>query len=523
MTYIRCMILITTVLLCIRSAYTQNDIVKGTVFYDTNRNLKPDPGEKGIEGILVSNQLEVVKTDRNGRYRLPVTDETIIFIIKPAAWQVPLNSHNLPQFYYIHQPAGSPPLKYHGVDPTGPLPASLDFPLFASQPQDTFTAVVFADPQPRNFLEIGYIRDDVIYEIVDSKAAFGIVLGDIMYDDLSLYGEYINVIAESGIPFYHVPGNHDTNYDAAEDRYALETFKSHFGPPYYAFEYGKVHFIAFDVMDYLGRNEEGAPQFRGQIGEKQLKWLENYLSYIPKDHLIVMNMHFPLWTFVGSHPSLQVIDRDSLSILLKERRNLLALAGHMHMIEHEFLTAEQNWMGEPPLHEIICGAVSGSWWSGPPDIRNIPVTEERDGTPNGYHIFSFSGTGFREKYKPADQGIDFQLRISWPAGTIEQKALAETSIIVNVFDGNEKSVVECQIDSRPGVAMTREISRDPFFVGLHGKYPDFYLSWIKPMPSVHIWRAPLPADLKPGLHRIMVKTTNQWGESYQTACIFNIE
>jgi len=69
MTYIRCMILITTVLLCIRSAYTQNDIVKGTVFYDTNRNLKPDPGEKGIEGILVSNQLEVVKTDRNGRYR----------------------------------------------------------------------------------------------------------------------------------------------------------------------------------------------------------------------------------------------------------------------------------------------------------------------------------------------------------------------------------------------------------------------------------------------------------------------
>ena len=45
----------------------------------------------------------------------------------------------LPRFYYIHQPAGSPQslnLRYRGIDPTGPLPDSVDFALKkADEPQ----------------------------------------------------------------------------------------------------------------------------------------------------------------------------------------------------------------------------------------------------------------------------------------------------------------------------------------------------------------------------------------------------
>ncbi len=497
--------------------------VSGTVFEDLNGNAVLDPGENGISGVLVSNQLDVVRTDALGRYSLPVKEEDIIYVIKPAGYNVRLDSRNLPRFYYIHDPDGSPPLKYPGVEPSGPLPQQINFPLYKTTSSDTFQVIVWSDPQPAGKKEIDYIRDDVVSELIHPDAAFAIVLGDIMWDNLSFYDDYIDVIATTGIPFYHVPGNHDTNYDAESDRYAMETFKRYFGPPTYAFEYGKVSFISLDVMDYKGRNEKGSPQFEGRIGPKQLKWMENYLSHVPGDQLIVMTMHFPLWTFIGSHPSLQVLDRDSLAVILKNREHLLALAGHMHMIEHQFLTEEQGWPGGKPLHQIICGAVSGSWWYGPQDTRDIPVADQRDGAPNGYHIFTFEGNRFSERYKPAYFGDDFQVRISAPAGTVSKDSLAGKEIVVNVFDGNEKTVVECRIDAGDPYIMSRQITMDPFFKHIYAENKDLYLSWINPMRSVHIWTAPLlPEQMEPGYHTISVKVTNQWGNVYQASRIFEL-
>ena len=37
-------------------------------------------------------------------------------------WRTPLSEHNLPRFYYVHKPHGSPTLKHPGVAPTGPWP-----------------------------------------------------------------------------------------------------------------------------------------------------------------------------------------------------------------------------------------------------------------------------------------------------------------------------------------------------------------------------------------------------------------
>src|SRR4030042_2060004 len=117
----------------------QTSHVNGIVFEDKNKNLQYDADEKGITGILVSNQVDVVKTDKDGRYELPVDqEEAIIFIIKPAGYLLPLNENNLPQFYYIHKPKGSSELKYPGIPPSGPLPEEVNFPLFKTFVSDTF-------------------------------------------------------------------------------------------------------------------------------------------------------------------------------------------------------------------------------------------------------------------------------------------------------------------------------------------------------------------------------------------------
>jgi hypothetical protein len=111
-------------------AFSQSS-VSGYVYEDTNKNQKKENREKGIEGVAVSNGVQVVLTDKNGRYSLPVQEDQTIFVIKPSGYQTALNSNNLPQFYYHHKPQGSPAdFKYKGVAPTGELPKELNFPLY---------------------------------------------------------------------------------------------------------------------------------------------------------------------------------------------------------------------------------------------------------------------------------------------------------------------------------------------------------------------------------------------------------
>src|SRR5690606_24329289 len=63
---------------------------RGLVFHDSNGNRRFDEGEKPLKGIRVSNGRDIVKTDDEGRYELPVDDDTIVFVIKPRGWRTPL-------------------------------------------------------------------------------------------------------------------------------------------------------------------------------------------------------------------------------------------------------------------------------------------------------------------------------------------------------------------------------------------------------------------------------------------------
>ena len=71
----------------------------GTVYHDLNKNGRKDAREPGIANVCVSNGKEVVKTDKNGKWTLPVGDDTGFFVIKPAEYSVPLTADNLPKNY----------------------------------------------------------------------------------------------------------------------------------------------------------------------------------------------------------------------------------------------------------------------------------------------------------------------------------------------------------------------------------------------------------------------------------------
>ncbi|MEJ0094307.1 MAG: metallophosphoesterase N-terminal domain-containing protein [Methylocella sp.] len=233
-----------------------SEIVKGIVF-ETSLGLVQRPaGDAGIGGVLVSNGRDVARTGPDGRYSLPIENGMAVFVIKPAGYAVPLEPvTRLPRFSYIYQPDGTPVelgLLYPGLSPTGPLPESVDFGLIKTEEPASFDVVLFTDPQPESQAEVDFIRDDVVNGLIGVKAAFGLTAGDLMFDDLSFYDRYNKIIAQIGLPWWNIGGNHDLNFEAPDARYSRETFKRIFGANYYAFEYGKALFLMLDNVDYLG-------------------------------------------------------------------------------------------------------------------------------------------------------------------------------------------------------------------------------------------------------------------------------
>ncbi len=509
----------------IRHGYSQKPI-SGKVYEDINGNGLLDHNEPGVPGVAVSNQREVVLTDENGHYKLPVREPMILFISKPSGFRLPVNVQQLPQFFYIHHPEGSPQnLKYAGVAPTGDLPTQIHFPLYRDRVQMKFNALLVGDPQPRDSTEVGYYRDDIVSEMIGADARFYLALGDIAFDHLDTYEQYNRTVSQIGIPAFNVHGNHDMNFKAPNDTFAAETFRRVFGPEYYSFNYGQVHFVVLDNVQYLGWNkEENRPgRYRGYLSEDQLTWLKNDLKFVPQDRLIVLSMHIPIFTHHSDSKGVNVVNRDALFDILENRERLLALSAHIHTMEMFYFSEDNGWHGGGDFFSLNPGAGCGAWWSGPKDARGIPETYCMDGSPNGYFLFTFDGAQFNYSFKPAYINNNKQMNITNPRGIINKKAADTTQIIVNIYAADMETEVFYQIDDGQRKALKRANRVDPFVVRYLNEHADSFPGWINtPASSYHIWTAPLPADLKAGTHTIKVSARDHQNKIYSGVRIFEI-
>ena len=521
---------------------------RGTVFRDDNGNRVRDSGEPGIAEVRVSNGREVTHTDADGDYRIEVSDETIVFLTKPAGYMTPVNADMLPRFHYIHQPQGSPSgMRYPGIAPTGPLPERIDFPLIAIDEPATFDAILFADPQPQTEAELDFIRDDVVSELLGSDARFGMTMGDILFDDLSMFPRYNRLIAQIGVPWYNVPGNHELNFEAPDDRHSLETFKRHFGPPYYSFEVGNAVFFVLDNILYQGGGEASAENLRqrgsyvAEIDERQMEWLANELAHIPDDKLLFFAMHAPLEIAGTDAPGVTTGNRREFFELLGKREHLYAVAGHTHTMEHRYFDEDDGFAGETPFHHHVLSTVSGSWWSGPFDERGIPVTEQRDGTPNGYHILTVDGTDMSVRFKAAGKPVDYQMRIMFDVehhgsdlnamrdvrpgqlldGRMTHDQAYGADVYVNLFDGGPRSKVWLRVGDGEAVEMQRVAHLDPAFKELYERNREVFKSWVEPFASTHLWIADLPA-VEPGTHTLTVRAVDEFGREHHAHRVLEI-
>ncbi len=514
------------------------EYLAGRVFDDLNHNGVADEGEPGIAKVRVSNGREVVLTDESGNYALRIDGDSIIFITKPAGYGTPQDKYLLPKFYYLHRPQGSPSgFRYQGIEPTGALPGRIDFPLHHHHEPSSFEAILFADTQPQTEEELDYIRDSVVTELIGTNAAFGMTMGDILFDDLSMFPRYNSIIAQIGIPWYNVPGNHELNFLAESDAYSLETFSKWYGPPYYAFEYGDAVFVVLDDVRYRGADAKN-PRFNGgydgALGEQQIAWLKAELEHVPEDKLLVLAMHIPLMTSRGMDAGRRgVEDRQALFDLLTDYPHLYAMAGHTHTTEHVWIGEEDGYKGKEAFHHHVLTTVSGSWWSGPFDESALPISMQRDGTPRGYHRMQVDGNDLKVSFKAAGRPEDYQMRIMLDAahhgpsgayrdfrpgehydGRISLDQVAAADVVVNLFDGGPRSRVKFQVGKSDWVQMQREPVWDPSYLEFSERHADVIKPWVEPEPSSHIWIADLPDDLAPGPHLLSVLAVDEFGSTH---------
>ena len=436
-----------------------------------------------VAGVSVTDGLSVVRTDRDGSYAMISSSlRPFVSISLPAGYSIPRN------------PQG-PACFYHPVRDDGGDRMTAVFELRRlEQSDDEHAFVLMADPQVQDADDVSLLHREAVPDIretarsLEPRHLFGVACGDIMYDRLDLIPEYERAVRAVGIPCFQVPGNHDVNVEALTDATSCETFQRHFGPTYYSFDRGRIHYVVLDDVFWFGG-------YMGYLDQRQLDWLANDLSFVRPGRTVVVFVHIPTFTLQHlrdgkSIPSQHVIvaNRQLLYRLLEPYRSYV-ICGHMHQSEY---------FPEMGAEIHICGAVCGAWWTG-------PVCP--DGTPKGYSVYEACGENLSWRYKSLGKPNGHQMRL-YPPGA---DAARPDDMIANIWSADERWTIDWYENGVKRGNMVRGIGMDPLSVELYrGKGRPGKRNWVEPANTDHLFFARPSEDA----NEITVEATDPWGRIY---------
>ena len=526
------------------------EIARGTVFLDANQNLLKEPVEFGVAGVVVSNGCNTVLTDSAGDYQISLAPTEILFISKPADYSTPVDENNIPQFFYRHYPNGTPneitgtsvEWLWPVIEPTGILPDSIDFPLFPStMANENFLAHAFADTQAQYGTGQDMVREELVNPLIGNPygAKFGLTVGDVVFDNLGLYERHKAMMGLMDIPQWYLPGNHDMNFESPNGYFANETYKKHFGPTYYSFDYGNVHFVMLNNVEYAGEGKDfGRSEYRGYINPIQLQWLQSDLNHIPPEKLLVIASHIPLIAEANdgiSEPTTgpNTENFSELLQILEPFEHIYGLAGHDTSNSFKVeVNHNHGWTGSPWIAHTLAEVRGSGWVRGPKDLRGVRDAMMEDGNPNGFYVLKFNNTKLTPEFIPFPSGPDGTNRMrimldpiidQAEGSSIHRGSLSDdTKIVVNLFDGGVRDMVWASLDGAADQLMTYTVRTDPFIELLFEEFLNSDDAYPTPDRSSHIWELPLPAGLNIGLHHIVVSSTDEFGQTQQGTFSFEI-
>ena len=255
-----------------------------------------------IANVSVSDGRNVVKTDENGKFFLKGYRKTrFITVTAPAGYWT--------ENYYLSADRN----KAEGYD------FDLQKSDIAAGSAHSFLQISDTEIGENGVGEwINYLKD--IAE--NDKPAFLIHTGDICYEPgLKKHIEDMNT-ENMGVPVRYIIGNHDY----VDGKYGEELFESLYGPVWYSFEIGNVHYVVTPF-------QTGADRKSAYNKNDRWRWLENDLANTDPNMKVVMFNHNipPNDDYVIS------FDRKELDL---KKHNLIAwVFGHYH---YNYIEENQN-------------------------------------------------------------------------------------------------------------------------------------------------------------------------------------
>ena len=377
-----------------------------------------------VAGAVVSDGLNCTQTDSDGRYTLTSDLENRHFIMLsvPAEYEIPAR-HSLP-------------IPFKRI-PRYVETFTADFVLEPrKESSDHHTLIVQGDPQIKDFFwdnSAEAYRDVVIPDIIKTRKSiatpcYGIELGDVIYNELTVYPVYLHNTDRVNMVTFNVIGNHDHDKAITVDADADASFEAAFGPTYYSYNIGDCHFVVLDDVLYTGSSS-----YTADITDEQMAWLEQDLKYVPKDKLIIIGLHIA--TSRRNRPSSHVADYKELYALL-DGYNVRILSGHSH---NNYTTTISETIEENTL-----GAVMGAYWNGE-ELCN-------DGSPRGYAVYEIEGNRIRNwYYKGTAFPREYQMYLYGPGEAVSEKY--RDGLILNIFNWHTTWTVEVQEDNAGWVTL----------------------------------------------------------------------
>ena len=426
-------------------------------------------GDKALENVVVSDGLQVVKTDARGVWSMISDLESdLVFVSLPQGYESN-TEEAIPQFYHLFEQGRR---RY-------------DFSL-AKCDNHAYVLMAVADIQIDNNSRLMVPQSSLMscqqrfipdfqktLNELGAKKIYAISLGDMLFDKHIYqhqfgFDEYRTMISSFGIPFFHVIGNHDYDPYITGDHATKSTFRQHLGPTYYSINLGEIHCIALDNfrIDNNGAAEGifGNGFYETELSERQLQWLKADLATIEdKTTPLMIWMHAPLTACRQLTPALNPAFENAQELVdcIRDFTNVLILSGHWHN-NHTGICP-----GYSQIQEHNLGAVSGALWYNVKGFNgSLEYGAGTDGSPMGYGIYEIDGRKIRWRYKACDldknrvfTAYDMnKLDPTWKDKNIPNE------ILVNVWGGwDSQWKVEIFEDSLP-LTVKQEMRKDPNYL-----------------------------------------------------------
>lgn len=465
--------------LLLSTVFMGSGVPQNTVF-NISGTVKDTAG-RGVEGVVVNDGINFTVTDGDGRWtlRTDTVASKFISISTPAGYRLPSNDGIAAGFYVA---AGT------AVSGNG-----CDFVLEKRGKTDgSFYYIAISDPQVRTQEDMRRWREETMEDIrgtVDSlrrrREVVGVALGDLVFDNMTLYGDYTESVKNTGMTMFHCIGNHDfdqrwkslDNMRLGTPVYGEMEYNRRFGPTDYSFNIGKAHVITMKNIDYAGGRK-----YREHITDRQLAWLEKDLSHVPKGSLVLLNMHAAGWNTGGGVRNISNAGRLEKAL---EGYRVHVFCGHTHFF--------QNIVVNENLYQHNIGAACGAWWTGRLNLC---------GAPNGYLIVDVNGDELAWHYKPTGLSANHQLAV-YGRGEFPSQ---HDCVVANVWDYDPACRVEWFQDGKAMGAMER-------FTGVDEGYDSLYGKRKSKTETQHLFRCRPQGRY----NEVKVVFTNRFGERYSAA------